>query len=73
MPIYFPEKLKIAKVIPIQRKGSLNNISNYRPISLLPSISKILEKLLFKQLSAYLNEHKLLYDSQYELGRNWIS
>ena len=61
----FPEKLKIAKVIPIHKKGSLNDISNYRPISLLPSISKILEKLIFKQLSTYLNEHKLLYDRQY--------
>ena len=61
----FPEKLKIAKVMPIHKKGSLNDISNYRPISLLPSISKILEKLIFKQLSTYLNEHKLLYDSQY--------
>ena len=61
----YQKKLKIAKVIPIHKKGSLNDISNYRPISLLPSISKILEKLIFKQLSTYLNEHKLLYDSQY--------
>ena len=61
----FPEKLKIVKVIPIHKKGSLNDISNYRPISLLPSISKILEKLIFKQLSTYLNEHKVLYASQY--------
>ena len=61
----FPEKLKIAKVIPIHKKGSLNDISNYRPISLLPSISKILAKLVFKQLSTYLNERKLLYASQY--------
>ena len=63
----FPEKLKITKLIPIHKKGFLNDISNYRPISLLPSISKILEKLIYKQLSAYLNEHKLLYDSQYGL------
>ena len=61
----FPEKLKIAKVIPIHKKGSLNDISNYRPISLLPLISKILDKLIFKQLSTYSNKHKLLYDSQY--------
>ena len=61
----FPEKLKIAKVIPIHKKGSLNDISNYRPISLLSLISKILEKLIFKQFSTYSNEHKLLYDSQY--------
>ena len=39
----------------------------YCPISLLPSISKILEKLIFKQLSKYLNEYKLVYDSQYGL------
>ena len=60
-----PDKLKITKVIPIYKKGSLNDISNYRPISLLPSISKIFEKLIFIQLSTYLNEHKLLLDSQY--------
>ena len=56
----FPKKLKIAKVIPIRKKGSLNDISNYRPISPLPSISKILEKMIFKQLGTYLNEYKLL-------------
>ena len=61
----FPDKLKIAKVIPIYKKGSLNDISNYRPISLLPSLSKIFDKLIFIQLSTYLNEHKLLHDSQY--------
>ena len=61
----FPEKLKIAKVTPIHKKGPLNDISNYRPISLLPSISKILEKIIFKQLSTYLNKHNFLYDSQY--------
>ena len=60
-----PDKLKITKVIPIYKKGSLNDISNYRPISLLPSISKIFEKNIFIQLSTYLNEHKLLHDSQF--------
>ena len=61
----FPDTLKIAKIIPIYKKGSLNDILNYRPISLLPSISKNFEKLIFIQLSTYLNEHKLLHDSQY--------
>ena len=61
----FPDKLKIAKVISIYKKGSLNDVSNYRPISLLPSISKIFDNFIFIQLSTYLNEHKLLHDSQY--------
>ena len=62
----FPEKLKVAKIIPIHKNGSLNNISNYRPISLLPSISKILKKkTIFKQLSTYLNKLQLLCNSQY--------
>ena len=68
----FPEKPKIAKVIPIHKKGSLNDISNYRPISLLPSISKILEKLIFKQLSTYLNEHQLLW-SFYWVSIDWAN
>ena len=45
----FSKKLKIAKVIPIHKKGFLNDISIYRPILLLPLISKILEKIIFKQ------------------------
>ena len=41
----FPEKMKIAKVIPLYKSGSKNDFNNYRPISLLPQLSKILEKL----------------------------
>ena len=41
----FPEKMKIAKVIPLYKSGSKNDFNNYRPISLLPQLSKFLEKL----------------------------
>ena len=61
----FPDKLKIAKVIPIHTKSDATVFNNYRPISLLPAISKILEKIIYDQLSCYLNDSKLLFDNQY--------
>ena len=52
----FPDKLKIAKVIPLFKKNDASVIDNYRPISLLPSISKLFEKVVFLQLSEYSTE-----------------
>ena len=61
----FPNKLKIAKVIPLFKKDSPYIFDNYRPISLLPSISKVFEKVVYKQLYSYFQSQKLLYKSQY--------
>ena len=61
----FPDKLKIAKVIPIFKKGEPSLFENYRPISLLPAISKVLEKIIALQLSSYFEKNKLLFDNQY--------
>jgi len=55
----FPDKLQIAKVIPVYTKGEQTVFCNYRPISLLPVISKVLEKNIFEQLSSYLKDSKL--------------
>ena len=52
----FPDKLKIAKVIPIFKKGDPSLFENYRIISLLPAISKVLEKIIALQLSSYFEE-----------------
>ncbi len=61
----FPDKLKIAKINPIFKKGDETLFTNYRPISLLPTISKVFEKVLFQQVYDYFQEKKLLYSSQY--------
>ena len=64
----FPDKLNIAKVIPIYKKGDPQPFENYRPISLLPTISKVLEKIIHKQLSSYFDEYGIFYPNQYGFG-----
>ena len=62
----FPTKLKIAKVLPLfKNKGDSHLFDNYRPISLLPTISKIFERVVHKQLYDYFAENDLFYKSQY--------
>ena len=61
----FPDKLKIAKVLPLFQKGDAWLMENYRPISLLSTLSKVFERVVFEQLFEYLNSNNLLYQSQY--------
>ena len=61
----FPDKLKIAKVVPIYKKDDSTLIDNYRPISLLPVMSKIFEKVVYGQIYDYLISNLLLYKSQH--------
>lgn len=61
----YPAHLKIAKVIPIFKKGKDALVDNYRPISLLPASSKIFETNLHEQLLFYFSSNNLLYKSQY--------
>ena len=66
----FPESLKIAKIIPIYKKGEPTDLSNYRPISLLPTISKIFERIIHIQLQEYFNSNNLLAEQQYGFRPN---
>ena len=62
----FPTKFKHAKVIPLfKNKGSAQNIQNYRPISLLSSISKILEKIVYNRLYSFFTTYNLFSNHQF--------
>ena len=60
----FPDLLKVAKIIPIHKSGAQDDPANYRPISILSIISKVIEKHVTKHLFAYLNKYSLLHKSQ---------
>ena len=60
-----PTSWKKAKVIPVFKSGSVEDVSNYRPISVLPILSKIMERVVFTQLSEYLETNKLLTNCQF--------
>ena len=62
---HVPKLMKIAKVIPIYKNKNPEEYTNYRPISLLPSISKIMEKVVHKRLYHFMNNQNLFYNSQY--------
>ena len=65
-----PRELKVAKVTPIFKSGSLSTLSNYRPISILPVLSKILEKLVHSRITKFLDKHSLLNPSQFGFRSN---
>ena len=58
----FPNDCKIVKLKPLFKKGSKTAPKNYRPISLLPLISKIIEKIIHDQTQVYLNENNIFID-----------
>ena len=57
----FPNEWKIAKVTPLFKKRSKRELGNYRPISVLPLVSKIFEKIIYRQLYDYLQDNSLLH------------
>ena len=61
----FPDIMKVADVVPLYKSKSPMETTNYRPISLLLTISKILEKVIYKRIYSFLNDNHQLYDSQY--------
>ena len=66
----FPNDLKTAKVLPLFKSGDKSEVSNYRPVSILPQLSKILEKLFEIRLRKYIDEKGFLFKGQYGFRKN---
>lgn len=66
----FPDQLKTAVIKPLFKKGDKSDISNYRPIALLPVFSKIFEKVIYKSLLTFLETHKILTPHQFGFRKN---
>ncbi|XP_054283265.1 uncharacterized protein LOC129000328 [Macrosteles quadrilineatus] len=66
----FPSAIKVSKIYPKHKKGPTENAQNYRPISLISSFSKIIEKIALARLMAHLNHNKLLTDNQHGFRKN---
>ena len=66
-----PGKIKTAKVLPLYKSVPKKLMDNYRPISILPAISKILEREVYDQLSAYLENNNLITSSQFGFSRRY--
>ena len=66
----FPECFKTAKIIPIFKSGDSNSTANYRPISMLPFLSKMFEKLMCARLDSYLKSNNILCTNQFGFRKN---
>ena len=65
----FPNELKLAKVLPIYKSDDKRHLKNYRPISVLPFISKILEKIEADSVIDLLEDNDILYNKQFEFRK----
>ena len=67
----FPDSLKTSKVIPIFKSGDKTDLNNYRPISLVPIIAKVFEKLLYDRVESFIEKHNILSTTQYGFRSNF--
>ena len=61
----FPAVLKTALITPVYKAGSRSHFSNYRPISVLPVLSKVLESVMYDQLLCFITKNKIIYEYQF--------
>ena len=65
-----PDQMKIARVVPLFKTGDLSLFTNYRPVSVLPAFSKILERIVYNRSINFLNKFNILSNNQYGFKKN---
>ena len=61
----FPDKIKVARVVPAYKSDNPSLFCNYRPISILPCFSKFFEKVVYNRLIDFIEKHNILFSHQY--------
>ena len=62
--------MEIARVVPLFKTGDLSLFTSYRPVSVLPAFSEILERVVYNRLINFLNKFNILYNNQYDFRKN---
>ena len=62
--------VKVARVILVFKEEAHDKLVNYRPISILPSLSKIFERLMYNRLLSFINKYNILFDCQFRFRKN---
>ncbi len=65
-----PDEMKIARVIPLFKADDRDVFTNYRPVSILPSFSKFIERIIYNRFLEYFNKYSILSDKQYGFRKN---
>lgn len=67
---YFPKNLKKTIVVPIHKNGPVSELNNYRPISIITSLTKVFEKIINTRLNSFLEKNKILSPHQFGFRKN---
>ena len=62
---YYPQNMKVARVVPIHKEGDINDVNNYRPISILTQFNRIFERIISKRLMSFFEKNKIITSKQF--------